>query len=773
MDQRIEQLPYVSAILLLIVLWSPVAPAANTEESLSVNDALQMNSFMPYSAVALSPDGAQLAYVVLANREMRSFDRKRLFQTGVAFARTDIVLVDTNTGGARVLTGENYANWGPVWSPDGRYLAFLSDRDGGQARLWLWTKASETLKEVSETPVRGDEIEWAPDGQKLIFTTLPTGFTVESYLRTLVGDPSTERQAQTDHANDTVVLYAAQAAKSNAEATSDPWNLDLFLRDLREVDAATGQTRTLVEAQRIAAFHISSNGREVAYTRALRFEKPGSQQTLFDLLLTNLENGSSQVLAGSIRLDYDGSEFSWSPDGSTVAFHEGGTEDRNFDGFVIDHRTGVMRNVTSFPPSLHSRYKSSVPLWDQQGHLYLLRDGELWRASADEPAAVKPLGIDGQEIRGLISLQSNRLLLLDRRSTLVITSDAAKAHDTIYRIDLLRGTTQPVLGGDRCYTCELQEKFAIASSDGQRIVYFAEDAQHPSDLWIAKPDFSDPRRLTHLNPQLDRHAMGTATLVDWLSLDGARLHGTLLLPPNYAKNHRYPLIVWVYGGASLSQSVTHFGTAGTGPFNMQLFATRGYAVFLPDAPQQLGSPMVDLGKTVLPGVNRIIEMGIADPDRIGLMGRSYGGYSTLALIAQTKRFKAAIDIDGYGSMLSAYGQMDSDGTAFLQSTSEEGQGLMGGTPWEFRDRYIENSPIFYFDRVDTPLLIIHGSSDDAVESFLGDEVFVALRRLGKQVEYAKYAGEGHDPAAWRYSNQVDFSNRIIDWFDKWLRRATD
>ncbi|MGC2370731.1 MAG: prolyl oligopeptidase family serine peptidase, partial [Candidatus Sulfotelmatobacter sp.] len=101
------------------------------------------------------------------------------------------------------------------------------------------------------------------------------------------------------------------------------------------------------------------------------------------------------------------------------------------------------------------------------------------------------------------------------------------------------------------------------------------------------------------------------------------------------------------------------------------------------------------------------------------------------------------------------------------------QGLMGGTPWEFRDRYIENSPIFYFDRVDTPLLIIHGSSDDAVESFLGDEVFVALRRLGKQVEYAKYAGEGHDPAAWRYSNQVDFSNRIIDWFDKWLRRATD
>jgi dipeptidyl aminopeptidase/acylaminoacyl peptidase len=113
--------------------------------------------------------------------------------------------------------------------------------------------------------------------------------------------------------------------------------------------------------------------------------------------------------------------------------------------------------------------------------------------------------------------------------------------------------------------------------------------------------------------------------------------------------------------------------------------------------------------------------------------------------------------------------MGSDGTAFLQSTSEEGQGLMGGTPWAFRDRYIENSPIFYLDRVETPLLIIHGSNDDAVASFLGDEVLVALRRLGKQVAFAKYRGEGHDPAEWSYANQVDFSNRMIRWFDKYLK----
>jgi dipeptidyl aminopeptidase/acylaminoacyl peptidase len=154
------------------------------------------------------------------------------------------------------------------------------------------------------------------------------------------------------------------------------------------------------------------------------------------------------------------------------------------------------------------------------------------------------------------------------------------------------------------------------------------------------------------------------------------------------------------------------------------------------------------------------------------MGRSYGGYNTLSLIVQTKRFKAAIDVDGYGNLIGAYGQMGSDGTAFLESTSEEGQGLMGGTPWEFRDRYIENSPIFYLNRIETPLLIVHGSDDDAIAPFLGDEVFVGLRRLGKQATYAKYQGEGHDPEAWSYANQLDFCNRVIAWFDKYLKAST-
>jgi len=202
---------------------------------------------------------------------------------------------------------------------------------------------------------------------------------------------------------------------------------------------------------------------------------------------------------------------------------------------------------------------------------------------------------------------------------------------------------------------------------------------------------------------------------------------------------------------------------------VQLLATRGYAVLLPDVPQQLGTPMFDIAKAVLPGVNKVIDMGIADPDRLGLLGHSYGGYSVVSLLVQTKRFKAAVESSGYADLVADYGEMDDRGSAFGVSIEETGQGLMGGSPWAFRERYIENSPIFYLDRIETPLLMIHGTKDTAIAPFLGDELFVGLRRLGRIVEYAKYEGEGHTPTS--VANQLDIASRMIRWFDEHLKGA--
>jgi len=299
------------------------------------------------------------------------------------------------------------------------------------------------------------------------------------------------------------------------------------------------------------------------------------------------------------------------------------------------------------------------------------------------------------------------------------------------------------------------------------VIYVLEDAQHPADVWRTDCRSGQTSQLTHLNPQFDGQTMGSPRLVDWLDDDGHVQQGALVLPSDYVAGRRYPLIVLVYGGALLSSTLNRFGGYERGMpfFHPQLYATRGYAFFSPDAPQNLGTPMLDLAKTVLPGINKLIEMGIADPRRLGVMGHSYGGYSTLALLAETTRFKAAVEADGMADLIGAYGEMDKDGTAFGTS-SETGQQLLGGSPWQMRDRYVENSPLFAFDRIETPLLVIHGGDDRTVAPFLGDEIFVCLRRLGKTVSYAKYLGEPHVPSA--LANQLDIGTRIVDWFDRYL-----
>jgi dipeptidyl aminopeptidase/acylaminoacyl peptidase len=259
--------------------------------------------------------------------------------------------------------------------------------------------------------------------------------------------------------------------------------------------------------------------------------------------------------------------------------------------------------------------------------------------------------------------------------------------------------------------------------------------------------------------------MGNSRMIEWRSLDGDQLHGALLLPANYRQGVRYPLIVDVYGGATLSDVVNRFGFGGVGAENMQILATRGYAVLFPDSPLSQGTPLPDLLKTVMPGVNQVVEMGIADPDRLGLTGHSYGGYSTLALLVQTRAFRAAVDSAGVSDLVSDYTSMSSTGEAFGIGWLESGQGGIPGTPWQYRSAFIENSPLFYLDRVQTPLLLIHGALDEAVPPSQGEAVFVGLRRLGKEVVYVKYAGEGHWEGEWGPDNVVDYWQRVISWFD--------
>jgi dipeptidyl aminopeptidase/acylaminoacyl peptidase len=767
--------PCVVLLSLGMALARPAPP--HQLSPLPIEDMLQARDFETLIPISLSPQGDWIAYAVRDPHKSELGGPAEYARTGVpAYAKSaKLYILNLRTRETHSLKESGSADWAPAWSPDGRSLAFLSDRDGsGQAKVWLWEEATGKLRKLSDVAVRATTLEWMPGSQQLATTVLPSGMTPETYARHVLqlGDASAE--AETGQQQDaTVRVYRAGSKQvpGAPAAQSNPWSLEGYLADLALIDITTSEVQRLVSGKLVAKYVPSPSGSDIAFASPTRFEKPGAQQILWNLFVVTMAGHRMRAMASDIRMEYAGASFSWSPDSSALVFRTGGQLEMKLgkgDCYLVEMKTGVQRNITQFARPALTR-ESEAPLWSPDGRtVYFLREGSLWAASGQKSA--KELArIADRRIVGLLAMETGLLWSPDHGlSTIVLTWDPASEQSGFYGVDLGSGQAVRLLERSQVYS-------AVSAADhnspahGSHILFLSQDSRHPNDLWLADARFERLERLTQLTPQLDHTRMGEARMVDWRSSDGETLRGALLLPAGFEKGKRYPLIVWIYGGARGSARLNYFGLETGDGFNLQLLATRGYAVLFPDAPQHLGTPMADLAKAVLPGVNKVIEMGIADPDRLGIIGHSYGGYSVLSLIVQTNRFKAAVVEDGAADLIASYGQMNADGAAFGVSAAEDGQELMGGTPWEFRDRYIENSPIFYLDRVATPLLILQGAEDKTVPPFLADEIFVGMRRLGKAVEYAKYAGESHSPAYWTYGNQLDFCRRVISWFDSHLR----
>jgi dipeptidyl aminopeptidase/acylaminoacyl peptidase len=770
---------------LALITLAAVAPTVVLGQQalpLRVQDLLDAREFGMFTPVEFSPDGKWIVYTARNNRNATAYDPSEFARAGVpSYAKgQEIWITNVDTGENRNLTGDKSANWSPAWSPDGRYIAFLSDRDGsGQAKLWLWEAATNGLRKVSDVSVRAWQIAWFENSREVVVTTLPENLSPDEYAKLVLPSGDVIRDKPEDRVEgSTVVLYKAKRESQDvgSATSSDPWSLEGSLSDLTLVNIENSREKRLVRGKRIGTYAVSPNGSHVAFTSPISFERPGSQQILWELSMVATQSHQMILLGTHIHFDYDGASWSWSPDSSHLAYLTGGPLEATTgagDCYTIDLKGGPPQNVTRFdqqgPQNVPRR-----PLWNATGQsIYIIRGDSIWKTSHRENKAHELAKIPGHRVAELVAEGGNRIWSPDGgKFAVVLTLDEVGKQSGFYQVDLTGGQVTKLRESGQCNACVNTFEHVFGQPKGTGLVYFSQDSQHFDELWLTDSKFRSPRQLTHLNPQLDKYQMGATRLIEWRSLDGDTLHGALLLPVGYQEGKRYPLIVWVYGGASGSDDLNHFGLANSGALNLQLLATRGYAVLFPDSPQHLGTPMADLAKTVLPGVNKVIEMGVGDPERLGVMGQSNGGFSTLALIVQTKQFKAAVEIDGTADLVSLYSEMDKAGTSYGVGLLEHTQNSMGGTPWQYRERYIENSPFFYLDRVETPILIVHGTEDTTVASFLGDEVFVGLRRLGKEVEYAKYKGEGHSPIYWSYANQTDFCNRMIAWFDKYLKGSS-
>jgi dipeptidyl aminopeptidase/acylaminoacyl peptidase len=249
-------------------------------------------------------------------------------------------------------------------------------------------------------------------------------------------------------------------------------------------------------------------------------------------------------------------------------------------------------------------------------------------------------------------------------------------------------------------------------------------------------------------------------LVSYRDADGKVLYGVLRYPVNYQKGQTYPTVFEIYE--------TFFDNG----FNARaaFLANHGYAVFHPSVNLVVGRPGESWAKGVTAAANKLIELGIADPDRLGVHGTSYGGYATVLLLTETDRFKAAINISGKVNMVSFYTDSPRLGVRNTHAP-EKSQDRIGGTLWEYPERYLDHSAIMRADRITTPLLNITGDQDPNVPASQSREIYYALRRLGREVEWVRYVDGGHRPPN-SVSESIDFENRILQWYDKYLKAGS-
>lgn len=327
------------------------------------------------------------------------------------------------------------------------------------------------------------------------------------------------------------------------------------------------------------------------------------------------------------------------------------------------------------------------------------------------------------------------------------------------------GQVKPLLEGD------FNVQPGVVKARQAPTLLFQETAfrQFP-ELLVSDLTFRQVQPLTALDRQLAAYKWGTAELVRFTNGNGVPLQGLLYKPADFDSTKKYPMLVYFY--EKNADNLYNFSTpspAGGGSVNYAYAASNGYVVFVPDIVYEIGHPGMSAYRCIVPGVLSIISRGFVDKARIGTVGHSWGGYQTSFLITQTDLFRAAVPGAPVANMTSAYGGIRWGTGMSRQAQYEATQSRIGGSLWQKPLQYIENSPLFFADRVTTPTLILHNDDDDAVPWYQGIEFYMALKRLGKPVWMVNYNGEKHGLR--QRKNQEDWTRRMWQFLDHYLKDA--
>lgn len=312
----------------------------------------------------------------------------------------------------------------------------------------------------------------------------------------------------------------------------------------------------------------------------------------------------------------------------------------------------------------------------------------------------------------------------------------------------------------------------VQARKAERIVFSEQRIDEPADLWSAASLDAPRTKISDANPQFTKYVWATDRLISYKSTWGVPLHGVLILPENFDRSKRYPMLVYLYERFSddLHRMPFTIPAPYTSP-NLLRYASNGYVVLVPDIAYRNGHPGKSALGCVLPAVDAVLKEGFVDPKRIGIAGHSWGAYQIAYMITQTDRFRAAEAGAAVDDMISAYGGIREGEGVVREFQYEMSQSRIGATPWDRTDLYLENSPLFGIKNIHTPYLTIANDADDAVPWQQGIEFNTALRRRGKEAYMFEFDGEVHNLRG--REQQKYWTVHLDEFFDHFLKGAPE
>ena len=299
------------------------------------------------------------------------------------------------------------------------------------------------------------------------------------------------------------------------------------------------------------------------------------------------------------------------------------------------------------------------------------------------------------------------------------------------------------------------------------VIYTMETFQQYPDIHYSTLAFKKSVQLTHGDKQQEGFIWGTAELVSWISLDGRPLEGVVYKPANFDPNKKYPMMVNFYERNSETLYNYRMPEPHRSTIDYHLYNSNEYVIFNPDIRYVDGYPGESCYNCLMPGITMMIAKGYINEKGIGAQGHSWGGYQVAYLATRTNLFSAIESGAPVVNMFSAYGGIRWGSGMARSFQYEHTQSRLGATPWSSPLRYLENSPLFTMDKVQTPILIMHNDADGHVPWYQGIEYFVAMKRLGKPCWLLNYTGEPHWPM--HMANRIDFQCRMFQFFNHYLK----